>query len=123
MEGTSGKGGSEPSQKCLRIIDYEERLGGSIQHWSSANRTRRCNRCQNYSYTKHVVLAVVDERIRLRHANFRDQIEMKRMRSIMEMQSDRIQELQEAVGQEQERMDAMRQQVQVLNERLIRMLR
>ena len=39
------------------------------------------------------------------------------------MQWDRIQELHVAVSQEQERTDAMHQQVQVVNERLIRVLR
>ena len=98
MEGTSENGRSEPLRRRLRVIDYQERLGGPIRRWSPACRTRRCNHYRTYSYLDHVVLAVLDEKRRLTNASFRDQTEMKRMRGILEMQRDRIQELQEAVS-------------------------
>ena len=100
MEGTSGNSGSKSPRRRFRIIDYQKRLGGPIRHWSPACRTRRCNRCRKYSYPDLVILAILNERRRLTNAGFRDRIEMERMREILEIQRDRIQELQEAVSQE-----------------------
>ena len=123
MEGTSENGRSEPLRRRLRVIDYQERLGGPIRRWSPACRTRRCNRCRKYSYPDLVILAILNERRRLTNAGFRDRTEMERIRGILEIQRDRIPELQEAVSQEQERTNAVHQQMQVVNECLTMVLR
>ena len=93
MDGASGEGEGELPRRHFRVIDYEEKPGGSIRHWSTTSQTRRCSRCQNYSYADHVVLAVLEERGRLRLGRARDQIEMVRMIGIMRMQANRILEL------------------------------
>ena len=102
MAGTSGEGGGEPPRRRPRVIDYQERPGGPIRFWYTASRTRRCSRCQHYSYADHVVVAVLDERRRLRRAAARDHIEMLRLRGIMRMQADQIGELQGDIAMEQE---------------------
>ena len=109
MAGASGESGGEPPQRCPRVIDYQERLGGPIRLWYAASRARRCNRCRNHSYVDHVVVAVLGEQRRLRHVVARDHMEL---RSIMRMQADRIGELREDIAMEQERTNALREQLQ-----------
>ena len=58
-----------------------------------------------------MVLVLLDERRRLRRANVRDQTKMVRMRGIMRMPVDRIQELQGDILMEQERTNAFREQL------------
>ena len=69
-----------------------------------------------------MVLAVLDERRRLRLGRDRDQTKIVRMRDIMRMQADRIWQLQEDISMEQERMNTLREQLQVINDRLIRVV-
>ena len=123
MAGTSGAGGDEPPQRRPRVIDYQERPGGPIRLWYTASRTRRCRRCQYYSYADHVVVAVLAERRRLRCAAAREHTKTIRLKGIMRMQADRIGELQGDVAMEQERMNALREQLLVANDRLTRVVR
>nr|XP_027120755.1 uncharacterized protein LOC113737780 [Coffea arabica] len=123
MAGTSAAGGGEPPQRRPRVIDYQERPGGPIRLWYTASRTRRCRRCQFYSYADHVVEAVLAERRRLRCDAARERTETLRLKGIMRMQADRIGELQGDVVMEQERTDALREQLQVVNDRLTRVVR
>ena len=76
-----------------------------------------------FSYADHVVVAVLDERRRLRRAAARDHTELQRVRGIMRMQADRIRELQRDVAMEQERTNALREQLHVANGRLTRVVR
>ena len=69
-----------------------------------------------------MVLAVLDERRRLRLGRDRDQTEMVRMRGIMRTQTNRIWELQEDIPMEQERTNTLREQLQVVNDRLTRVV-
>ncbi|XP_071939953.1 uncharacterized protein [Coffea arabica] len=73
-------------------------------------------------YIDRVVVAVLNKRRRLRHATVRDHTEMVRLRDIMRMQADRIRELQENIATEQERMNTLREQLQVVNDRLTRVV-
>ena len=70
-----------------------------------------------------MILAVLDERRRFRRANVRNQTEMARMRGIMKMQADRILEIREDISMEQERTNALREQLQVVNDHLARVVR
>ena len=65
-----------------------------------------------------MVVAVLDERRRLRRAAAQDHTEMLRLRGIMRMQADRIGELQGDIVMEQEQTNALRLQLQVVNDRL-----
>ena len=109
MVGASKGGGGELPRRRFRVIDYQERPGGPIRRWSAASRTRRCSRCQNYSYIDGVVVVVLDEQRRLRRATARDQVEMARLRGVMRMQMNRIREIQGDITMEQERTDALRE--------------
>ena len=71
----------------------------------------------------HVVVAVLEQRRRLRRATTRDQTEMLRLRGIMRMQADEIRELQGDIATEEERTDALREQLHVANDRLTMMVR
>ena len=123
MAGTSGAGGGEPPRRRPRVVDYQERPGGPIRLWYTASRTRRCRRCQSHSYADHVVVAVLDERRRLRRAAARDHTKMLRLRGIKRMQADRIGELREDIAIEQERTNALRGQFQGVNHRLTNVVR
>ena len=68
-------------------------------------------------------MAVLDERRRLRRAVARDHTETLRLRGIMRMQADRIGELQADIAMEQERTNALREQLQVVNNRLMNAVR
>ena len=70
-----------------------------------------------------MIVAVLDERRRFRRANVRNQTEMARMRCIITMQADRVLELREDVSMEQERTNVLREQLQVVNDRLTRVVR
>mgnify|MGYP004710702391 CR=1 FL=1 len=70
-----------------------------------------------------MVVAVLDERKRLRHAAARDHTEMLRLKGIMRMQADRIEELQGDIAMEQERTNAHREQLQVANNHLTNAVR
>ena len=74
-------------------------------------------------YPDRVILAVDDERRRLAGAYCRAQTEIQRMRGIMRMQADRIQEFREDILIEQERANAFREQLQAVNGRLTRVVR
>ena len=78
MDGASGSGG-EPPRRRYRVIDYQERPGGPIRLWYTFSRTRRCTRCHRYSYVDHVVVAVLEERRRLRYAAVQDHTEILRL--------------------------------------------
>ena len=64
-------------------------------------------------------MAVLDERRRLRRAATRDHTETLRLRGILRMQADRIGELQGDIAMEQERTNVLREQLQVVNNRLM----
>ena len=66
---------------------------------------------------------MLDERRRLRRATARDQTAIARLRGIMRLQVDSIRELQEDVAMEQGRTNALREQLQVVNDRLTRVVR
>ena len=68
-----------------------------IRRWGLGRRIWPCDCWRIYSYPDRVVLAVDDERRRLAGANYRAQTEIQRMRGIMRMQADRIQELREDI--------------------------
>ena len=70
-----------------------------------------------------MVLAVLDERRRLRSAAVRDHTEALRLRGVLRMQADRIGELQGDIAMEQERTNALREQLQVVNTRLTNVVR
>ncbi|XP_027169505.1 uncharacterized protein LOC113769237 [Coffea eugenioides] len=123
MAGTSGAGRGEPPRRRPRVVNYQERPGGPIRLWYTASRTRRCRRCQSHSYADHVVVAVLHERRRLRRAAARDHTEMLRLRGITRMQADRIGELREYIAMEQERTNALREQLQGVNHRLTNVIR
>ena len=123
MAGASGEGGGEPPQRRPRGIDYHERSGGLIRLWYTASRVRHCNRCQNHSYVDHVVVVVLGEWKRLRRAAARDHTKILRLRGITRMQADRIRELREDIAMEQERTNALREQLQGVNHRLTNVIR
>ena len=52
----------------------------------------------------------------------RNQTEMVRMRSIMRAQADRIRELQEDISMEQKRTNTVKEQLQVVNNHLTRVV-
>ena len=74
-------------------------------------------------YPDRVVLAVDDKRRRLAGTNCRAQTEIQKIRGIKRMQANRIQELREDILMEQERTNAFKEQLQVVNGPLTRVVR
>ena len=70
-----------------------------------------------------MVVAVLDERRRLRRAAAQDHTEILKLKGIMRMQADRIEELHGDIAMEQERTNAHREQLQVANDRLTNVVR
>ena len=61
-----------------------------------------------------MVVVVLEERSRLRHAAAQDHTEILRLRGVLRMQADRIAELQDDLVMEQERVNALREQLHVV---------
>ena len=70
-----------------------------------------------------MVVAVLDERKRFRRAAARDHTETLKLKGIIRMQADQIGELQGDGAMEQERTNALREQLQVVNNRLMNVIR
>ncbi|XP_027114459.1 uncharacterized protein [Coffea arabica] len=121
MEG--GNNGNEDPAMPHQVITYQEGPGGPFRRWEPGHQIRPCDCWRTYLYPDRVVLAIDDERRRLAGANRRARIEIQRMRGIVRMQADRIQELQEDILMEQERTNAYREQLQAVNGRLTRVVR
>ena len=90
---------------------YQERPGGPIHRWGPGHNEGHYDCWRTYSYPDRVVLAIDDERQRLANANNRAQTERERLRVVLRMQGDRIQELETSIREEQERTNALREQV------------
>ena len=78
---------------------------------------------RTYAYSNQVVLALANKRRRLASANRRVQTKIEHLRAMLRIQDARIRELETSILEEQESTNAFQEQVQKVNDRLIRVVR
>ena len=105
MEGSDA---NENVHLFRRVLRYREHSGGPVRHGAPGNRVRQ------WGY--------VDERRRLATANRRAQMTIARLRRVTRMQGDRIRELEASVLEEQGRTNALQEQLDAVNGRLVQVV-
>ena len=126
MDGSCGPSdrpvGGTPREDLL-MIRYQTRPGGARAYWSLSDHYRHCECRHIYTYPNEVVLAVVKERKVLARDNTRLGFEMNYLKKTIEMQAERIKELEYDVVKGRERVDDLSAQLGEAQERMVKRAR